>query len=94
MTSLLSQVARRTIQRNIFRPTTTSLVRTAHRKNEPRFLSAIPQQDESLSPRRRSTRNLNPIVVTESAANRIKELLNSENGKGALGIRLGVKRRT
>jgi iron-sulfur cluster assembly protein len=31
--------------------------------------------------------------VTESAANRIKELLNSENGKGALGIRLGVKRR-
>lgn len=93
MTSLLSQVARRAIQRNIIRPTTTSLVRTAHRKNGPRFLSAIPQQDESLSPRRRSTRNLNPIVVTESAANRIKELLNSENGKGALGIRLGVKRR-
>lgn len=34
-----------------------------------------------------------PIVVTETAAERIKELLSSPNGKNALGIRLGVKRR-
>ena len=33
-------------------------------------------------------------LQTESAAERIKELLSSENGRGALGIRLGVKRRT
>jgi len=34
-----------------------------------------------------------PIVVTERAAERIRELLRGENAEGALGIRLGVKRR-
>ena len=33
------------------------------------------------------------LFQTENAANRIKELLLSENAKGAVGIRLGVKRR-
>jgi iron-sulfur cluster assembly protein len=34
-----------------------------------------------------------PIILTERAAERIKELLASPNGRNALGIRLGVKRR-
>jgi len=34
-----------------------------------------------------------PIIVTERAAERIQELLQGENAKGAIGIRLGVKRR-
>jgi len=33
------------------------------------------------------------ILQTERAADRIKELLQGENAQGALGIRLGVKRR-
>jgi Fe-S cluster assembly iron-binding protein IscA len=34
------------------------------------------------------------ILQTERAASRIKELLAGDNAKGAIGIRLGVKRRT
>jgi len=51
--------------------------------------------DES-SPRqpfKSSLKKKNPIIVTEKAAERIKELLSSPNGEDALGIRLGVKRR-
>jgi iron-sulfur cluster assembly protein len=40
-----------------------------------------------------SLKKKSPIIVTEKAAERIKELLSSPNGKDALGIRLGVKRR-
>mmetsp|Transcript_7651 Transcript_7651/g.10904 ORF Transcript_7651/g.10904 Transcript_7651/m.10904 type:complete len:161 (+) Transcript_7651:218-700(+) len=53
--------------------------------------SAVAAEEESTKPRRR--KRLDPIIVTESAADRIKELLAGENAKGALGIRLGVKRR-
>lgn len=35
----------------------------------------------------------NTIKKTERAAERIKSILEGENAKGALGIRLGVKRR-
>lgn len=44
-------------------------------------------------PRRRTIEQKDPIIVTERAADRIKELLHGENAKGAIGIRLGVKRR-
>lgn len=44
-------------------------------------------------PRRRQIRDKDPIILTDSAANRIRELLSGENAKGAVGIRLGVKRR-
>ncbi len=43
-------------------------------------------------PKQKKTRK-DPIIVTERAADRIKELLNSPNGSGAVGILLGVKRR-
>mmetsp|Transcript_15394 Transcript_15394/g.33480 ORF Transcript_15394/g.33480 Transcript_15394/m.33480 type:complete len:203 (+) Transcript_15394:22-630(+) len=36
---------------------------------------------------------LNPIIVTERAAERIQELLSGPSAEGAIGIRLGVKRR-
>jgi len=38
-------------------------------------------------------KKMNPIVITENAAQRIKELLLGESAKGATGIRLGVRRR-
>mmetsp|Transcript_19677 Transcript_19677/g.27299 ORF Transcript_19677/g.27299 Transcript_19677/m.27299 type:complete len:161 (-) Transcript_19677:201-683(-) len=53
--------------------------------------SAVATEQESAKPRRR--KRLDPIIVTESAAIRIKELLAGDSAKGALGIRLGVKRR-
>jgi len=34
-----------------------------------------------------------PLILTENAAARIKELLSTENAENAIGIRLGVKRR-
>lgn len=37
--------------------------------------------------------NKDPIIITESAADRIKELLAGNSAKNAIGIRLGVKRR-
>jgi Fe-S cluster assembly iron-binding protein IscA len=43
--------------------------------------------------RRRTLETKNPIIVTERAAERIKELLAGENAEGAIGIILGVKRR-
>eukprot|EP00591_Stephanopyxis_turris_P008964 CAMPEP_0195529786 /NCGR_PEP_ID=MMETSP0794_2-20130614/32431_1 /TAXON_ID=515487 /ORGANISM="Stephanopyxis turris, Strain CCMP 815" /LENGTH=166 /DNA_ID=CAMNT_0040661145 /DNA_START=74 /DNA_END=574 /DNA_ORIENTATION=+ len=48
------------------------------------------QKKQSTSKRRRG---LDPIVVTDNAAARIKELLSSESASGSIGIRLGVKRR-
>lgn len=42
---------------------------------------------------RKSRPKLNPIIVTERAAERIQELLSGPNAEGAIGIRLGVKRR-
>ena len=43
--------------------------------------------------RRRTVQEKNPIILTEAAADRIRELLQGENAQGALGIRLGVRRR-
>ena len=42
---------------------------------------------------KKSRPKLNPIIVTERAAERIQELLSGPNAEGAIGIRLGVKRR-
>eukprot|EP00540_Astrosyne_radiata_P022277 CAMPEP_0116849536 /NCGR_PEP_ID=MMETSP0418-20121206/15630_1 /TAXON_ID=1158023 /ORGANISM="Astrosyne radiata, Strain 13vi08-1A" /LENGTH=135 /DNA_ID=CAMNT_0004481275 /DNA_START=168 /DNA_END=575 /DNA_ORIENTATION=- len=57
------------------------------------FSTAAAVQDEEAPPTTRRKRSLDPIIVTESAAERIKELLAGENGKDAVGIRLGTKRR-
>jgi len=43
--------------------------------------------------RRRVLETKDPLIVTESAAERIRELLDGESAKGALGISLGVRRR-
>lgn len=43
--------------------------------------------------KKKSRPRLNPIIVTERAAERIQELLSGPNAEGAIGIRLGVKRR-
>ncbi|KAL3922102.1 MAG: hypothetical protein SGILL_002382 [Bacillariaceae sp.] len=58
-----------------------------------RCLSTVAAVDDSPKPRRRTLEKKNPIIVTERAADRIKELLEGENAQGSLGIRLGVKRR-
>lgn len=47
----------------------------------------------SSPPRKRTMKKKDPIIVTERAAGRIKELLSSPSGQGSVGIRLGVKRR-
>lgn len=56
-----------------------------------RFSSSAAAVNEP--PRRRQIRDKDPIILTDSAADRIRELLSGENAKGAIGIRLGVKRR-
>eukprot|EP00566_Odontella_aurita_P037253 CAMPEP_0113597364 /NCGR_PEP_ID=MMETSP0015_2-20120614/40965_1 /TAXON_ID=2838 /ORGANISM="Odontella" /LENGTH=120 /DNA_ID=CAMNT_0000505211 /DNA_START=483 /DNA_END=842 /DNA_ORIENTATION=- /assembly_acc=CAM_ASM_000160 len=50
---------------------------------------------EESPPRTKRTRraNIDPIIITENAADRIKELLSGESAKGSKGIRLGVRRR-
>jgi len=61
--------------------------------------TTIPQQSFStaaakLPPqRRRNIGDKDPIVLTSAAADRIRELLQGENAKGAIGIRVGVRRR-
>ncbi|VEU34327.1 unnamed protein product [Pseudo-nitzschia multistriata] len=45
------------------------------------------------APRRRALPTKDPIVLTEQAAERIKAILEGDNARGAVGIRLGVKRR-
>jgi iron-sulfur cluster assembly 1 len=42
---------------------------------------------------RQLVRDKDPIVLTERAAQRVKELLAGDSAKGAVGIRLGVRRR-
>lgn len=54
-----------------------------------------PQTPQKAKPKRRRTlETKNPIIVTEKAAERINELLSGESAAGAIGIILGVKRRT
>mmetsp|Transcript_18518 Transcript_18518/g.51499 ORF Transcript_18518/g.51499 Transcript_18518/m.51499 type:complete len:180 (-) Transcript_18518:321-860(-) len=55
-----------------------------------RSFSAVPQKKPR---RRRILETKDPIQLTDRAAERIQELLSSDNAEGALGIRLGVKRR-
>jgi iron-sulfur cluster assembly accessory protein len=43
--------------------------------------------------RRRVVDSKDPLILTQAAADRIQELLRGENAKGAIGIRLGTKRR-
>lgn len=46
-----------------------------------------------VSKSKRSRQKKDPITITPRAAERVFELLSSPNAEGALGIRLGVKRR-
>jgi len=48
---------------------------------------------EPTVPSKRTRKAVNPLIVTKNAASRIKELLSGDTAEGALGIRLGVKRR-
>lgn len=57
------------------------------------FSSAAVKTDTSNTFNIPTRKRKDPIIVTTAAAERIKELLRSPNGKSALGIRLGVKRR-
>lgn len=61
----------------------------------PRSFSATVLVEESSTHSKPQTtrKRKDPIIVTPAAATRIKELLVSPNGEGAIGIRLGVKRR-
>lgn len=57
-----------------------------------RNFSALPAEEDE--PRKRRTlETKNPLAVTERAAHRIKEMLKGDSAQGAIGIRLGVKRR-
>jgi len=58
-----------------------------------RSLSSANAVAKDKPPRRRNLETKDPIVLTERAANQIKTILQGENAQGALGIRLGVKRR-
>lgn len=57
------------------------------------FSTAVSVDVEETTSRRRTRKRPDPIVVTENASCRIKDLLSGDNAKGAIGIRLGVKRR-
>ena len=100
---LLSQVAKRSIRPTALRHTTLltsrGLSSSAAAEEAPR------RRKRSLDPiivvRAVSFHLINPtslshivFLKTESAASRIKELLQGESAEGAIGIRLGVKRRT
>ena len=53
-----------------------------------------PASQRKVRPRGGGSRpKLNPIIITERAAERIQELLSGPSADGAIGIRLGVKRR-
>eukprot|EP00558_Chaetoceros_sp_UNC1202_P013905 CAMPEP_0197240556 /NCGR_PEP_ID=MMETSP1429-20130617/6816_1 /TAXON_ID=49237 /ORGANISM="Chaetoceros sp., Strain UNC1202" /LENGTH=184 /DNA_ID=CAMNT_0042700221 /DNA_START=15 /DNA_END=569 /DNA_ORIENTATION=+ len=56
-------------------------------------LSTAAAEPDLPTPSKRKLHKKDPIIVTERAAGRIKELLSSPNGKDSIGIRLGVKRR-
>eukprot|EP00567_Pseudictyota_dubia_P011240 CAMPEP_0197438182 /NCGR_PEP_ID=MMETSP1175-20131217/5251_1 /TAXON_ID=1003142 /ORGANISM="Triceratium dubium, Strain CCMP147" /LENGTH=158 /DNA_ID=CAMNT_0042967861 /DNA_START=232 /DNA_END=708 /DNA_ORIENTATION=- len=56
------------------------------------FSTAVLEEAPAVTKRSRR-KKLDPIIVTENAAARIKELLSGESAKGAKGIRLGVRRR-
>lgn len=58
-----------------------------------RFLSSTASIKEPKAKRRTTLETKDPIILTERAADRIKGILNGDNAVGALGIRLGVKRR-
>jgi len=103
----LVPVAANAVRRFTSVRTSSNVAAGANRKplHPPTFIntkfnfSSIAEQEEELSatpsskpPRQRQKRK-DPILITPAAADRIKELLSSPNGEGALGIRLGVKRR-
>mmetsp|Transcript_22103 Transcript_22103/g.54688 ORF Transcript_22103/g.54688 Transcript_22103/m.54688 type:complete len:205 (+) Transcript_22103:166-780(+) len=72
----------------------TNEIHIARAAVQHRSLSSANAVAEDEPPRRRRTlETKDPITLTERAAERIKMILEGENAEGALGIRLGVKRR-
>eukprot|EP00560_Eucampia_antarctica_P009921 CAMPEP_0197829528 /NCGR_PEP_ID=MMETSP1437-20131217/6028_1 /TAXON_ID=49252 ORGANISM="Eucampia antarctica, Strain CCMP1452" /NCGR_SAMPLE_ID=MMETSP1437 /ASSEMBLY_ACC=CAM_ASM_001096 /LENGTH=148 /DNA_ID=CAMNT_0043431289 /DNA_START=135 /DNA_END=581 /DNA_ORIENTATION=+ len=61
-----------------------------HSLNRNTFSTAAAAVEDPPSRRRKRP---DPIIITESAADRIRELLSGQSAEGAIGIRLGVKRR-
>ena len=81
------------------KPTSFPLIEPLH-KNQ--FSSAAQTEQDSSSSsssstpskrKKRTVQRKDPLIITPAAADRIQELLSSPNGQGAIGIRLGVKRR-
>lgn len=78
-------------------PSTTCFVSAPPRHLSTAAATAAATEEPASKPAKKSKRSgrkkLDPIVLTERAADRIKELLAGESAEGAIGIRLGVKRR-
>ena len=62
------------------------------RRFQPFSAQPVASMTELKTPSVRRRRAIDPIVVTDSAAQRLKELLDC-NSEGAVGIRLGTKKR-
>jgi len=75
----LQQQAPQTITSRVFQNNNRSLSSAAVAKDPPSRRTTLETKD--------------PIIVTERAADRIKTILQGDTAQGALGIRLGVKRR-
>lgn len=73
--------------------TTRILGRYNGNSNVFRSSSTATLEETASKPRRRTLETKDPVILTKRAADRIKEILGGENAAGALGIRLGVKRR-
>lgn len=58
-----------------------------------KFSTAVKVEEAPTQVKRSRRKKLDPILVTENAAARVKELLSGESAHGSKGIRLGVKRR-
>ena len=89
-------------QRQAYNTLSSSTVQPYYQTNIPTqkalFSNAAVVSEESAPQKKRTRRTLqdhekDPILVTPRAEARILELLNGPNAKGAIGIRLGVRRR-
>jgi iron-sulfur cluster assembly accessory protein len=74
-------------------PTVWNLSNDINKNNNTRLCFSTAAAVKEPPKRRRTIQTKDPLIVTERAADRIKELLAGESATGALGIRLGVRRR-
>jgi iron-sulfur cluster assembly accessory protein len=97
-TSVHTAVCSTGTSRNTLRPLNLPIIVTPKHEfstaaQEEEETSTPPPESKSKSQQRQRPKRKDPIIITPAAAVRIKELLSSPNGQGAIGIRLGVKRR-